>query len=104
LDEVIFLAHYDHVQQKVTAHSGTRDKKAEASKTILKYWPELEEYVKIQSITFLKAIRFYCYTRFTDRVLRTFFTIIFTVNNEYINRLFTNKSDTRKTYGLTPRD
>jgi hypothetical protein len=53
----------------VAAHSGIRDERAEVSKTILKYWPELEKYVKIQFITFFKVIRFYCYTRFTDRVL-----------------------------------
>jgi hypothetical protein len=104
LDEIAFLAHYDYVQQKVTAHSGTRDKRAEASKTILKCWPELEEYVKTQSIILFKAIRFHCHTRFTDRVLRTLLTIALAVNNECINRFFMNKPDTRKTYGLTPKD
>jgi hypothetical protein len=104
LDEAVFLVYYDYVQQRVAAHSGIRDKKAEASKTILKYWPELEEYVKTQSIIFFKAIRFYCHTRFTDRVFRTFSTVVFAVNNEYISRLFTNKPGARKTYGLTPRN
>jgi hypothetical protein len=37
LDEVTFLAYYNHVQQRIAAHSGTRDKRAETSKTILKY-------------------------------------------------------------------
>jgi hypothetical protein len=36
LDEIAFLAYYDHVQQKITVHSGIRDEKAETSKTILK--------------------------------------------------------------------
>jgi elongation factor P--beta-lysine ligase len=36
LDETTFLAHYNHVQQRVAAHLNTRDKGAEASKTILK--------------------------------------------------------------------
>jgi hypothetical protein len=104
LDEATFFAHYNHVQQKIAAHSGTRDEKVEASKTILKYWPELEEYVKTQSIILFKTIRFHCHTRFTDRVFRTFLTVTLAVNNECINRLFTNKPDARKTYGLIPRN
>jgi hypothetical protein len=104
LNETAFLAHYNHVQQRVAAHSGTRDKRAEASKTILKYWPELEKYVKTQSITLFKAIRLHCHTRFTDRVLRTLFTVALAVNNECISRLFTNKPGARKTYGLIPKD
>jgi hypothetical protein len=88
----------------MAAHSGTRDKRAEISKTIFKCWPELEEYVKTQFIIIFKAIRLHCHTRFTDCVFRTLFTIALAVNNECINRLFTNKLNARKTYGLTLRD
>jgi hypothetical protein len=36
LDETAFLAYYNYVQQRVAAHSGTRNERAEASKIILK--------------------------------------------------------------------
>jgi hypothetical protein len=36
LDETVFFAHYNYVQQKIAAHSSTRDERVEASKIILK--------------------------------------------------------------------
>jgi hypothetical protein len=76
LDEAVFFAHYDHVQQRVAAHSGIYDEGAEVSKTILKCGPELEEYVKIQSTTFFKAIHFHCHTFHRPRSLNPLYSCI----------------------------